>query len=270
MKRDEFTLIGRRVLFIKLKRSHFGLQKTVTGGVAIYIICVFLILGCCLFMRVLHDRTVNIATRDTIDDVLVTALTSAGASVNVEEFARGKETIIYRTISPTGIVMNGSVISDTSFKATESPEITMPGMDSFLIASFQRFDHSLTHNLNLDAGDNTNFVGIDGSVTIAEFSVYNKFLEFDNSGNMSNFRFVKYTYMNGGGWTAYPYDKGVCPTVYNSHDKHNVTLTESSVYARLSFTVKVSDYKSFMAGYLNPDSLKQNIEYSRAVSIAKN
>lgn len=261
MAHSIWLLIGQRVRSISRSKKE-------KGGIHMYAITILLILACCIFMKVLADNSTAISTRDEVDDCIVVALTSSGSAINLGEKGRSGQIVIYHTISPVGVVMDGHVIRPSDYNSCDDPEIFAPAGDVYLENAYQRFTDSINYNLRLDAAGATTYKGITSPITVTDYSVYNKFLEFDSAGNVSGFRFVKYTRNASGTWSVYPYNKNVYPITYNSHDYCDTTVTQTSVSATLNFDVKVSDYKAWMGrNGVTEDSLTLNVSYQRTIDI---
>ena len=110
--------------------------------------------------------------------------------------------------------------------------------DPFLQNCWTLFLKNFKNNLKLNDDMTATISGIDGVVSVAEFSVYNKFWNLDENWQHTDFMFVKYTYnVAGGSWSASAYAPNTYPTTYNSLTHSTYTITESSVSAQLAFNV---------------------------------
>lgn len=243
------------------------------GGVQIYVLCLCILLCMVILYRVLFDYTRLQITHDTVDDALTTALVSA-CVYNADELALSGSAVIYSTV--TQVSEPDEILSQITgrpapeaepFNTVNSVALLAPGNDPYLEGCFERFLRNLKKNLKLDDAMNATISGIDGTVTVSEFSVYNKFYNLDAVGNQTDFRIVKYTYVHGVGWTAYPYNTNEYAESYNSLDHAAYTVSETSVSACITFRAVTGTYIDWaMPGY-TADDMKASVSYQRIVDI---
>ena len=104
--------------------------------------------------------------------------------------------------------------------------------------SWTLFEKNLKRNLKLQDDMTATISGIDGVVTVTDYSIYNKFYNLDEDRNQTDFKFVRYSYNpTSGAWSAYAYAPNTYPSTYNSLTKSNYEITETSISVELAFTV---------------------------------
>lgn len=247
----------------------------VRGGTQIYVLCLAILLCMVIAFRVLFDYARVQITHDAADDAIMTSLVSA-CVYNPDELALSGSSVIYATVTPVkephyviSQITGEPVLDTTPYDTINDAVLFCPGDDAYLAACYERFLKNLKKNLKLDDAMNAAISGIDGTVTISEFSVYNKFYNLDEDGNQTDFRFVKYTYVPGGGWAVYPYNINEYAESYNSLDHATYTVRETSVSACITFQVVTGTYIDWaMPGY-TADDMKTSVSYQRVVDITK-
>lgn len=235
-----------------------------------YVVAIFFLMFIALVFRLSMDRERVYVTYDLVDDTLVESLLSASI-INRDELAMGGHSVIYRSITPEEIPMPDPSLIPVTFNPLDNPEIYSPYGDEFLEGAYDRFMKVLKKNLKLDNAMNASISGIKGVVTVDDFSVYNVFRAFDEDGNETGFRVVKYTRNASGGWSCYPYAENMTVDVYNSVDHARSMVCETSVSGTLSFDVVLSDYNagsSFFRG-MSEDDTNRRVTYSRIVDVKK-
>lgn len=238
-------------------------------------ICVIMLMSMIVLFRVLFDQERVHITYDMVDDALTTSLVSA-CVYNTDELALSGATVIYKTVTPVkepnyiiSSVTGQPMLDTTPHDTINDDALFSPGTDIYLNGAYQRFVKNLKKNLKLDNSMNATISGIDGTVTISEFSVYNKFYNLDEDGNPTSFRIVKYTYSSGG-WSAHPYTINATPTCYNSFGHSNHTIVETSVSARISFNVVTGSVIEWAMPGLSESDLRTSVSYQRVVDIKSN
>lgn len=248
------------------------------GGAQIYVMCMCVLLLFVVLFSVLNDYKRLYITSDSVDDALVTALVSA-CVYNREEEALSGATVMYRTVTPVNaripidLIIPGYDDASGNVTVTEDERDIINGMDImdplndyYLNNCYDKFLRNLKNNLKLDDSMICSMSGIDGMVTISEFSVYNKFYNLDESGEQADFRFVKYTYAGVGVWMMTSYMPNTYPTCYNSLDHTNYTIVESSVAATLDFQVLATRYNN-SGGEIAKTGSVAPVTYSRVVDV---
>lgn len=235
------------------------------GGTQMYVIGMIILMLFVILFRVLLDFQRVSVTYYSVDDALTTSLLSS-CIYNREEQALSGSMVIYRTVTqrsdktviPADLSVDIKEIE--SFDAINSEQIYVPAMDTYLEKCYQRFLKNLKKNLKLDNNMNTSISGIDGIMEIAEFSVFNKFINLNKDGTSGDFRIVKYTRSHDGTWSAYIYPINQYASCYNSIDHTEHQITDTSVSARLHFTLVTRTEPM-------PDGLE--VDYQRVVDITK-
>lgn len=245
-----------------IKKINSLFNKRVKGGAHIYVFFFFCLLIICVIMKLVFDKKQVEITYRTVDDYLLLSLTS-GCLFNTDEYTRSGNIVIYETLSPTWADANY-----LTYDILSDGNILMPGADSFLNKSYASFLTTFKDSLKLNSSMETSMRGISSPITLDDYSVYNKYCVFDSSNNVEHFKFVRYT-RSGTGWLVQEYSDDVYPTIYNSFDKTNTTITETSIAAKISMDVKVGDYVDWLYQGINPDDVDQSISYQRLVDIKK-
>lgn len=250
-------------------------EKRTEGGAQIFIFSMFfMLLMLALFKMIYENERINI-TYSAVDDAIVSSLVSA-CEYNTVEYGLSNQLVIYRTVTPvefpSDLDDNREWLepSPPPYDALNDSEIFNPGSDAYLEESYNNFVNNLKRNLRLDDAMTATISGIEGVVTITEFSVYNVYHSYDDAGNETGWRVVKYTRTPGGLWSAYPYNTNTPVYVYNSFDKLNTMIDKTSVVAALTFDAVVTDYVSWMTPTMGADSAKKSVTYQRIVDISKN
>lgn len=259
-----------------------GFLYPVRADAGILVIALFMVLFFCLLLKASFDEKRMEVTYDSVDDAIVSALTSA-ATINMEEYGLGGQAVIYKTVTKVEAeepLLPGQTPSPLTKEEQKAKLLTkaednlkalhllQPVGDSYLKKSYDDFLRSLKRNLKLDANMVTSLSGIEGVVTINEFAIYNLFEQFDEDGNRLAYRIIKYSY-NGSSWSAYPYNLNTPVSVYNSHDKVYTPIEATTVMASLSFKLRISDYNSEFMPALTEADMYTPITYQRLVDIKK-
>lgn len=270
------------MLLSKKQERHFTnlFSKREDGGVQIYVLCLFILMMFVVFWAVMLDFKRISITSDAVDDALVTSLISS-CLYNKEEMRLSGATVVYHTVTGDGLklpvteIIPGYVDHSGNLTTTvedrdviNGSEIVNSTGDTYLANCYSLFLKNLKKNLKLDDAMTCSMSGIDGVVTIQEFSVYNKFYNLDQDGNKTDFRFVKYTHIGGGVFNCIEYGINEYPTVYNSLDHQMYTVTESSVASTLSFAVVASRYTP--VGGAAGSQTVTDVTYSRIVDVIMN
>lgn len=260
---------GRRCIRRGLKAL---LKKRTRGGCQIYVLCLCCLLFVVILYRVLFDYARVQITHDMVDDALTTALVSA-CIYNMDEMALSGSAVIYDTV--TRVPEPDETFSEITGGAPPEPEpydtindgaLLAPGNDPYLNGCYERFLKNLKKNLKLDDDMTATISGIEGTVTVSEFAVFNKFWNLDAEGNPADFRIVKYTYA-GGGWAASPYNVNQCGKTYNSLDHADYQVWESSISARITFEVVAGTSMDWASG--PAEALTTTVSYQRVVDVIK-
>lgn len=257
---------------------HEAAASRAEGGTHIYVLCMFIMMFLLVLFRAMFDAQRLYITKDTVDDALMTSMVSA-CVYNREEKNSSGAVVLYRTVTPLlGEVLaetvGGRIIPDPDpVDVFSLPDLTLPGGDPFLANSYALFVKNLKKNLKLHDDMTATISGIDGVVTINEFSVYNKFYSVvdDGSGNrvQDEFKFVRYSCNpETGAWSAYAYAPNVYPTTYNSLTKSNYEIRETSISVELGFTV-VTGTATGMSQELGHTQAEYNVPvtYHRIVDV---
>lgn len=238
-------------------------KKRVEGNGGIFIIAIFFMLFLLVVFKLVVSQQSAYITYDNVDDALVSSLVSA-ANYNIEEYGLGGHAVVYRTYTPT---------DDEElelFDALDDSEIYSPNGDAYLDACYNKFLTNLKHNLELDDIMVSSSSGIDGTVTIDEFSVFNVYRAYDEDGNPAGYRVVKYT-KAGGGWSTHPYNINTPATCYNTFDHTNTVIENTSISAALTFNIRLSTFSGWlMGGSLTEDDMVEQVTYQRIVDIKDN
>ncbi len=272
----------------KLRLSIDGLSsfcgKKARGDASMFIITLVILLFFCLLLKATFDYKRIHITYDTVDDSIVSALTSA-CTFNVTSYGYSGQVVIYDApirVEEEEIPLPGATMPPP-LTPEEEAELAMqealdnladtalysPAGDKYLNKSYADFMAALKRNLKLDGSMESSLSGIEGPVTVNEFIVYNRFEEFDEDGNLLAYRIIKYTY-DGSAWSVYPYNVNTPVEVYNSYDKANSYVNDTTVTAKLTFGLRKSDYNAeYMKGLTNADMV-QTVSYQRLVDIKKN
>lgn len=239
-------------------------KRPIEGGANMYAIAMMMILFLIfVFKAMLDDQRLQV-THDAVDDALVSSLISA-SSINVREYGRSGQLVIYDDVTQdpvVGVMIPPLTEEQKAQRLLDNAKLYQPATDSYLNKAYNAFENSLAVNLKLDGSMNATISGINGTVDIPEFSIYNLFEYYDRNGSRLHYRFVKYTF-NGSAWSAdaYPWDTPV--SVYNSFDKTYTTLDSTTVTAQLKFTVRIAE-NYVMLGI---GDMTQEVTYQRLVDV---
>jgi len=271
--------------WIRLVRHYINKKRKdrAEGGGHVYLLAIYLVIFMLVLFKIMWDRERVYVTYDMVDDSIVSSLISS-CVCNLEEFGVSNQLVIYRSLTPVKIPsIFDDMFGDSEEEETEGeegeeeeeeeydplndPEILNPGWDPYLENCYEKFENNLKHNLKLDDAMNATISGIDGLVTINEFSVYNVYRSFDDSGNETGYRVVRYTKTGSGTWSVFPYGLNTPVSVYNSFDKTYTTIKETSVVASLTFNTVLSDYTDWLMPELAQEDMSKTVNYQRIVDI---
>lgn len=278
------------MLLWKKKRRPFikdtcFLKKKAEGSAGIYIIALMVILFFCFLLLLTYYRKRMYITYDTVDDSIVSALTSA-CTFNLEAYGYGGQVVIFDVpieVEPEEPPLPGEepapeltpaekrqLAYEEAVDRLTDTNLLLPAGDQYLTKSYSDFMKALKRNLKLDDTMQSSLSGIEGEVIVEEFSIYNRFEEFyEEDGSLLAYRIIKYTY-SGGAWTVYPYNLNTPVMIYNSYDKADSYVEDTSVTAKLTFNVRIGNYNSrYMPGLTEADMV-QPVFYQRLVDIKKN
>lgn len=272
----------------KKKRQPFTkvtslLKKKAEGSAGIYIIALMVILFFCLLLLATYYRKRIFIVYDTVDDSIVSALTSA-CTFNLESYGHKGQVVIYDApyeVEPEEPLLPGEEVEELTPEEEEQlayqkaldnladTALLLPSGDYYLNKSYSDFMKALKRNLKLDDTMQSSLSGIEGEVIIEEFCIYNRFEEFSEDGTLLAYRIIKYTY-SGGTWNVYPYNINTPVMIYNSYDHAESYVEDTTVTAKLVLNVRVGDYNAqFMPG-LSDSDMVQTVFYQRLVDIKKN
>lgn len=251
-----------------------GIKKRVAGSGHMYIVSMFLILFLMLLFKMSSDKERVYVTYDMVEDSLVTALVSS-CVCNTTEYGVSDQLVIYRDLTPKKIppvfvdILNGlgAVLPQQEYDPLSDPEIYSPNGDYYLDNCYEKFYENLKHNLKLDNEMNATISGISGKVSITDFSVFNVYRDFDEAGNQTGFRIVKYTREANGNWSVYDYGIDTLATVYSTFEHTDIEITETSVSAALTFDLVLSNYSAWLMENLTENDMKESVTYQRVVDI---
>lgn len=226
-----------------------------------------------IFKFVYEYERFNI-TYDNIDDALVASLISA-CTYNTSEYSLSGAAVIYDTVTPVRLPdvlgqIAGLPADTTPHDTINDVSLYAPAENGYLDNCYQVFLKNLKHNLKLGDDMSVTVSGLDGVVTVREFSIYNKFYNIDEDGNKTDFRIVKYTRLAAGGWNIYPYGINQAATAYNSLDHADSAITETSVSAQLEFQIRTNDYVDWLMPSKTEADMLQTVQYQRIVDITSN
>ena len=274
LKKKERRCISRKIeAFLKQKRE---------GGAGVFIIGMCIMMFLVILLKITYDQQRVYITYDTVDDSIVSALVGA-STYNLEEMAYSGNLIIFRTLTefePEDILMPGETpppepteeeLEELRAQAMDeflnNPELYNP-VDSYLDKARTDFIRILKRNLKLDDSFNCQLSGVEGTVTVEEFAVYNKYEWLDENGVSQGYRIIKY-YHNGSAWNVYPYNINTPVTVYSSYDHADIPVENTTVSARLAFNLRLSDYNATYYQGLTEADMLMGVSYQRAVDIKK-
>lgn len=275
----------------KKKLQHFTkgaselCRKKKRGDGGMFIITLVILLFFCLLLKATFDYKRIHITYDSVDDSIVSALTSA-CTFNTNSYGHSGQVVIYdapirveeEEIPLPGATAEPELTEDeeeelamqTALDNLNDVALFMPVGDYYLNKSYDDFMAALKRNLKLDANMESSLSGIEGVVILNEFSIYNRFEEFDEDGNLLAYRIIRYTTSDGVAWSAYGYSINTPVDIYNSYDKANSYVDNTTVTARLTFDIRKSDYNpEYMKGLTEAD-MTQTVSYQRLVDIKKN
>jgi hypothetical protein len=251
------------------------LKKKAQGGAQMFVLCMLIMIFIVVLFRVLFDYQRVHITYYSVEDALTTSLISS-CVYNRDEQSLSGATVIYRTVTaaskPNELLadLTGLPVYDsTPFDAVNSSELTNLMADPYLDGCYDRFLKNLKQNLKLDDSMNAIISGIDGTVSIDEFCIYNKFVNLNADGTPGDFRIVKYTRVSDGVWVAFPYNVNQTATCYNSLDHTDYTVTETSVSAKLSFSVVAGTNANWNTAPGAITNITAPVTYQRIVDITK-
>ena len=249
-------------------------SKRTEGGTHIYLLCMFLMMFLLVLFRAMFDAQRVSITKDTVDDALMTSMVSACVYNRQEKNSSGS-VVIYDSVTPLfgehlrQTVGGRTVVDRNPVDVFSLPEILAPGSDAFLSNSWTLFEKNLKKNLKLQDDMTATISGIDGLVTVTDYSIYNKFYNLDADRNQTDFKFVRYSYNPASGaWSAYAYAPNTYPSTYNSLTKSNYNITETSISVELAFTV-VAGTATGMSQQLGHTQSEYNVPvtYHRIVDV---
>lgn len=260
-------------------------KKKARGDAGMFIITLVILLFFCLLLKATFDYKRIHITYDTVDDSIVSALTSA-CTFNTNSYGHSGQVVIYDApirVEEEEIPLPGAtqppplteeeeaeLAMQTALDNLNDSALFMPAGDYYLNKSYADFMAALKRNLKLDVNMESSLSGIEGAVVLNEFSVYNRFEEFDEDGNLLAYRIIRYSTSDGVAWSAYPYTINTPVEVYNSYDKANSYVDNTTVTAKLTFDLRKSDYNAeYMKGLTAADMI-QTVSYQRLVDIKKN
>lgn len=261
--------------FIRMDRIRKLAAGRTEGGTHIYVLCLFIMMFLLVLFRAMFDNQRLNITKDTVDDALMTSLVSS-CVYNKSELSSSGACVIFQQVTPfigelTDVSIGGRPILDPDpVDVFALPELGFPDTDTYLDNSWKKFEANIKKNLKLDDAMNATISGIDGVVTIAEFCVYNKFYNLDADRNQTDFKFVKYSYNPAtGAWSSYQYAPNTYPSTYNSLTKSSYEIRESSVSAKLDFTVVAGTATGFAQTHAGKTQNDYNVpvSYQRIVDI---
>lgn len=266
---------------IRNRLSDF-LKRKEEGGAQVFIIALFMIMFLAVLLKVTFDQQRVYITYDTVDDSIVSALVGS-STYNVDEMAYSGNIVIFRTLTefePEEVPIPGETPPPEPTEE-ELEEMRALAMDEFLNNSelFNPLDpyldkaradfvRILKRNLKLDDSFNCRLSGVEGTVTIEEFAIYNKYEWLDENGVCQGYRIIKYSH-NGSAWNVYPYNINTPVTVYSSYDHADIPVEHTTVSAKLAFNLRLSDYSSDYFRDLTESDMLMGVSYQRAVDIKK-
>lgn len=267
-----------------INRIKCFLSRKEKGDAGIYVITLMILLFLCLLLIAMFYRKRVHITYDTVDDSIVSALTSA-CTFNLESYGHSGQVVIYNVpidAEPEEPPLPGETpppplteeeereqIYEKAMARLNSTALLLPTGDPYLTKSYDDFMKALKRNLKLNDAMESSLSGIEGVVTVEEFSVYNRFEEFYPDGALIAYRIIKYTY-DGSGWSVYPYNINTPVMVYNSYDKTETYVEDTSVTAKLTFRVRVGNYNGEYMPGLAEEDMVPTVFYQRIVDIKKN
>ncbi len=267
---------------IKKKFLDFMSMK-VEGGAQIFIIALCMMLFLLVFFRLSYDKQRVFITYDSLDDSIVSALVGS-TTYNVEEMAYSGNFVIFETITEfeaEEVPLPGETpppepteeeLAEMEAQAMDeffnNPRLFNP-IDSYLDKSRNDFIRILKRNLKLDDAFNCQLSGIEGTVTIEEFAVYNRYEWYDEDGNCAGYRIIKY-YHNGSAWNVYPYNINTPVMVYSTYDHADRPVENTTVTAKLNFNLRLSDFNSTYYQGLTEADMLMGVSYQRSVDIKSN
>jgi len=268
------TLPRRALRSIRERFRRLARART-EGGTHVYVLCLFIMMFLLVLFHAMFDYQRLAITKDTVDDALVTSMISA-CVYNKEELASSGSAVIYQSLTPsygehTMLSPGGHLVVDpTPTDVFSLPEIYAASSDTYLQNCWTLFLKNFKKNLKLGDDMVATISGIDGVVSVTEFSVYNKFYNLDVDRNQTDFMFVKYSYNpSSGAWSAYGYAPNTYPTCYNSLTHSNYQIVESSIATQLSFTVVAGTASTGMTnltGVIQAD-FNVPVTYQRVVDV---
>lgn len=243
------------------------IRKKVDGGINIYILVIMFLLFFLLVFKFSFEKEKIYVTYDAVDDAIVSSLIAA-SPVNIREYGKSGQLIIYDDVTKDPVVgiVPGPVKTEEQ-KAQEfltSADLFNPVTDRALNNARDKFLNSLKINLKLDDAMQAGILGINGVVTVADFSIYNRFEYYDKDGNLLHYRYIRYSH-DGSAWSVHPYSIDEDVWVYNSFDKSSTRLDSTSVVADLSFTMNITEGNEFLGGL----QMTKDVHYQRLVDVTK-
>lgn len=274
LKKKERPCIRQRINDLLLKKEE--------GGVGIFVIGMCIMMFLVILLKITYDQQRVYITYDTLDDSIVSALVGS-TTYNLDEMAYSGNIVIFETVTefePEELPLPGATPApepteeELAQLRQEAMEefLTNPKLfnvnDSYLEKAKNDFYRILKRNFKLDDSYNCQLSGVEGTVTVEEFAVYNKFEWLDESGNCQGYRIIKY-YYNGSAWNVYPYNVNTPVTVYSTYDHADIPVEHTTVSAKLNFNLRLSDYNSTYHRGLTEADMLMGVSYQRAVDIKK-
>lgn len=276
--------------FWRKKEPHFIKERVIgylaekrEGGAQIYIIALSILLFLAVLFRLTYDKQRVYITYDTLDDSIVAALVGS-TTYNLEELAYSGNYVIFKTLTefePEEIPMPGETpppeptedeleeLEQEAMEAYLMDSRLLNPIDTYLDKARNDFVRILKRNLKLNDSYECQLSGIEGSVTIEEFAVYNRFEWYDDEGNCKGYRIIKY-YHNGSTWQVYPYNMNTPVSVYSTYDHTNIPVEHTTVTAKLRFNLRLSDFNAEFYDGLTEADMLMDVSYQRAVDIKNN
>lgn len=207
-------------------------NKKAASGALLPIVVMALIF---VIILVTHMFRVNLlqVNYENIDSCLTEALL-AGGIVNYHEYGK------------TGKVM---------IQSTEEPSPS----DYYFLNSYSKFLDCLKTNLALDDGFNVSTdQGVKGKIEVVEYRVYSYISDGDDF-------FIAEAGLTEG--TGYAVKHGVNEKVYVQANDSTVEITETSVYAKIRFTLHLMGYIDWMQG-VAPSDVDKEYTLTRLIGVA--
>lgn len=211
------------------------LLSTKRAGAGFFILGLLTIIFVLVAVDFTYRRNLIQYNYEKLDDAITNSLLS-GAIINRREYGQG-----------------GSLVIQEGETATTG--------DTYVINAARLFRDTIKYNLGIDENYNiTRYAGMEGTLMIDEFRVYNYFTYSDG-----NFRIVEYALTKDGtNITEYAMNEQVLVTTTDGVHE----ISETSLYADISVTLKLMGFSKVYCAF-DESATRRQVHIKRLVSVVE-